>query len=138
MSGCQKIGEYYLGLNMQPELPREDFQPGLNIYGVLKTGDDFDTLNHYFEVEQLIYVMDSFDSVYVSNASINLTRLTFEGKQTSYQLKHYHDGVYLNTDIEILPGERWTYQCNYDTFEVTADCYIPNAPRLKGAANITT
>jgi hypothetical protein len=136
MTGCEKIGEYYLGMNMQPDLPRKDFKPGLNVYGVLKTGESFDTLNHYFEVQQLLFVKDAYDSSYVESADISLTREPVGGSLMVYHLSYFRDGVYLNENIETAPGERWLYKCSYDTFNVTAECILPNIPQLKGNAQI--
>jgi hypothetical protein len=138
ISSCQKIGEYYAGMNMQPDLSGEDFKPGLNVYGVLKTGDGYDTLNHFFEVEKVLFIFDSFDSIYVESAEIELTRIPVGGTETVYHLNHTRDGIYLNEGIETAPGDRWLYKCSYDTFEVTAKCTIPNLPQLKNAAELTT
>jgi hypothetical protein len=129
--GCQKIGEFYAGMYLQPDLSDENFQPGLNIYGVLKTGDNFDTLNHYFEVQELLFIKDSFDSINIENAEISVTRIDIEGLETIYRLNHFRDGIYLNENIKTAAGDRWSYRCTYDTFIVTANCTIPNLPRLK-------
>jgi hypothetical protein len=133
-TSCQKIGEYYVGMNMQPNLSRDDFKPGLNVYGVLKTGDDFDSLNHFFEINKILFIKDSFDSIYVNNADVSLIRYPVVGPETAYQLKNVRDGIYLNATIETAPGDRWLYKCSYDTFEVTAECTIPNLPVIKSAA----
>jgi hypothetical protein len=134
LSGCQKIGEFYAGMYMQPDLSKEDFSPGLNVYGVLKTGDNFDTLNHYFEVQQLFFIKDSFDSIDIQNAEIILTRKDIEGSETVYRLNHFKDGIYLNENIKTAAGDRWSYNCIYDTFVVSANCIIPNLPQLKKKA----
>jgi hypothetical protein len=136
ISGCQKIGEYYLGMNMQPDLKRDDFKPGLNVYGVLKTGDSVDTLNHFFEVEKVLFIKDMLDSIYIENVEIELTRLPVGGNDTVYHLNHIRDGIYLNEKIETAPGDRWLLQCKSDSFKVTAECNIPNLPQLKGAVQI--
>jgi hypothetical protein len=131
ISGCQKIGEFYAGMYMQPNLSREDFKSGLNVYGVLKTGAGFDTLNHYFEVQKLLFFGDSFDTIFVSDADIVISRKSIDGIETIYRLKNIKDGIYLNRNIETAPGDRWSYRCIYDTFEVTASCTIPNLPKIK-------
>jgi hypothetical protein len=121
---------------MQPDLPREDFKLGLNVFGVLKTGASFDTLNHFFEVEKLAFIKDSLDSIYVRDADIVLTRFAVNGIETIYRLNFVHDGIYLNEKIETAPGDKWLYKCTYDTFEVTSECIMPKLPQLKGAAEI--
>jgi hypothetical protein len=138
MAGCQKIGEYYAGMNMQPKLTREGFKPGLNVYGVVKTGDDLDSLNHFFEVNKVLFIHDSFDTIFINNADISITRYPVEGSEMTYRVENVRDGIYLNETIETAPGDRWLYRCSYDTFEVTADCIIPNLPQLVDAPKIRT
>ncbi|HCC31031.1 MAG TPA: hypothetical protein DEQ03_13450 [Marinilabiliales bacterium] len=46
-SGCQKAFEAYLGLPMQPENINAVFEPGLNIFGIIKAGPSLDTINHF-------------------------------------------------------------------------------------------
>jgi hypothetical protein len=136
ISGCQQVGEFYAGMDFQPKLSRDDFKPGLNVYGVLKTGAGFDTLNQYFEVEKIVFIKESYDSIYVDRAEISLTRCPVVGSESVYRLNHLKDGVYLNAEITTVPGDRWLYKCSYDTFEVTSACTIPNTPVLKKAPEI--
>lgn len=129
-SSCLKIGEYYAGLNLQPEMSNSPFTPGLNVFGVLKTGPDFDTINHYFEVQQLLNIADWSDTLNIVDASIQLVRLTEQGTANNYTLKSTSDVRYIDTTIVVAPGDQWTYVCSYDTFEVTSSCLVPNRPKL--------
>jgi hypothetical protein len=127
--GCVEIGEYYAGLNMQPEI--EGFEPGLNVYGVIKAGPTFDTINHFFEVERLLYILGTFDSMNVSNANIALSRKPITGEAIDYNLAYHGNGRYFNPEIIAAPGDKWEYRCTHDTFEVTSACIIPDIPKLK-------
>ncbi|MCF8358385.1 MAG: hypothetical protein K9H26_06475 [Prolixibacteraceae bacterium] len=136
LHGCVEIGEYYVGLNMQPEI--EGFEPGLNVYGVIKAGPTFDTINHFFEVERLLNILGTFDSMNVSNANITLSRKLITGETTDYKLAYHGDGRYFNEEIIAAPGEKWDYTCTYDTFYVRSSCIIPNTPKLMGEVNVST
>ncbi len=126
--GCNDIAEYYVGLKTQPDISKEDIQPGLNVYGILKSGPSFDTLNHYFEIQQIKFVWDSFDSICVDQAEVVLTRHPFAGNVEQYTLSCQQNCAYINEDIVTAPGDCWQYVCDYDTFTVTASCIIPNQP----------
>jgi hypothetical protein len=129
-SGCDDIAEYYVGLKTQPDISKEDILPGLNVYGILKTGPTLDTLNHYFEVQQILFIWDSFDSICVDRANVVLTRKPFRGESEQYTLNCERDCAYFNENIKTAPGDNWQYVCSYDTFEVTASCVIPNEPKV--------
>ncbi len=131
-SSCLKIGEYYLGLNMQPNM--EDSPPieGLNVFGVVKTGPTLDTINHFFEVHKMIDMLKLEDTLIVDNASIELERTTPDGESFGYFLDYSHEGLYFNTEIEVLSGDVWTYTCMYDTFMVQSAATVPNYPKMKG------
>ena len=131
LSSCVKIGEYYAGLNLQPNMDNSKFSPGLNVYGILKTGPNLDTINHYFEVQQLLNIADWSDSISLNDASIQLRRITKDWEQQHYAPAVVDtNGRYFDETIITAPGDRWTYVCVYDTFEVTASCTIPNTPEI--------
>jgi hypothetical protein len=129
-TNCEQIGEYYVGLNKQPDITIADFQPGLNVFGVLKTGPNFDTLNHHFEVQQLLFIYGNFDSVFVDDAQVSLTREIATGEKSNYTLDRYGGGIYKNPAIETAPGDRWEYTCTTDSFWVNSTCVIPNTPQI--------
>ena len=128
--GCVDVAEYYVGLKTQPDISKEDILPGLNVYGILKSGPTLDTLNHFFEVQQVLFIWDSFDSICVDKAAIVLTRKPFVGKTEQYTLNCERDCAYFNKNIETAPGDSWQYVCDYDTFQVSASCVIPNEPKV--------
>lgn len=133
--GCLKIGEYYLGLNLQPALFEQENLHGLNIYGVLKTGPGLDTTNHFFEVQQMLSIREVYDSLIVTNANIALSRDS-AGHVLHYQLDHLYDGRYFDESIQTAPGDVWTLSCCADTFVISASCRIPKQPELDGLPKI--
>jgi hypothetical protein len=127
-SSCLKIGEMYVGLNLQPDMENSPFEPGLNVFGVLKSGPDFDTLNHRFEVQQLLEITNLEEALEVDSAEIVLIRETDGGEQSFYKPQHHTDGLYFDQNIITAPGDKWEFICTYDTFQVTASSIVPQTP----------
>jgi len=136
-NSCAKIGEYYAGLNLQPDVDSAGFKPGLNVYGVIKTGPDLDTINQYFEVERIVSLKSGYDSLTINGAEIKLERVAANGEVSYYKPLNTNDGIYTDTTIAAAPGDKWLYRCSFDTFVVTAECTIPDTPHLKNGAEIT-
>ncbi len=132
LSGCLKIGEYYAGITMQPELNENDAVEGLNVYGVLKAGPSLDTACCFFEVQRLLFIHGNFDSLCIDKAEINLTRKTELGEITNYKLSPKDDCSYYNENLIVDYGDKWNFVCNYDTFEIRSECVIPGKPIVKG------
>ncbi len=134
---CQKSLEVYMGLPLQPKNINSEYEPGLNIFGILKTGETLDTVNHYFEVHQLLYVFDTVSNVIVDYANISLKCIN-NNTEKKYLLNYVEQGRYHNPVINPKPGDKWEYQCIADTFVVTSVTVIPNKPVIEqGSLQIT-
>jgi len=127
-SGCQKTLEIYAGLPMQPTNINAIYTPGLNIFGILKAGPSYDTINHFFEVHNMLDMFDTITPMIVDDAKIHLMEIDKRGKKTEYALRSYGNGRYTHDFIVPMPGKYWQYECVYDTFTVIAETYIPNTP----------
>lgn len=137
LSSCLKVGEFYLGLNMQPNMKNSPSLPGLNVFGILKTGPDVDTINHFFEVQRMINLNTLEEQMLVENAVIRLTRTTRSGDQSYYFPKYYGNGLYFEENIETAPGDKWEYFCAEDTFEISSSCTIPNIPVIESKIEVS-
>ncbi len=131
LSGCLKIGEYYAGMNMQPELNENDAVKGLNVYGILKAGPSLDTTCCFFEVQQLQFIHGNYDSLCVDKAEIILTRKSALGEITNYKLNALDDCLYYNENLKTDYGDKWNFVCTYDTFKVFSECIIPEKPLIR-------
>lgn len=127
-NSCLKIGEYYIGLHLQPDMENSKFEPGLNVFGIIKSGPDFDTINHRFEVHRLLDMLNWESGFEVNDANIQLVRKANNGDEFIYHLNSYNNGLYYSPNIVAVPGDIWEYSCVYDTFTVNATCTIPNEP----------
>lgn len=131
LTGCSDVGEYYVGLNMQPDMSEVPFKPGLNVFGIVKTGPSFDTVNHYFEVHQLADIFNyDEENLIVVDANITLTRQTAGGDIISYLPKLTPVSIYVDPEIEVGARDQWFYTCSYDTFMVESQCIVPDEPQI--------
>lgn len=130
-NSCVKVGEWFIGLNLQPNMENSPFEPGLNVFGVLKTGPGFDTINHHFEVQQLFDMHDGDYGIEIRDAKITLSRMDDNDSIIDYFYpEHKSDGLYFARSLAVLPAEKWFYTCKYDTFIVCAECIVPSMPSL--------
>jgi hypothetical protein len=130
LSGCQKALEAYLGFPMQPENINAEYQPGLNVFGIIKAGPSMDTINHFFEVHRIMHVFDTTATMKVDEATIELTRHRIGNPSVDYLLRSIANGRYTSPFITAEAGDYWEYQCIYDTFLITATTRVPNQPQL--------
>lgn len=132
---CEEALDIYVGMPFQPKNINAEYTPGLNVFGILKVGPSYDTLNHFFEVQQLLRISDT-----VGLAPINEAEITLEQIAGGYQytLTNYEDGRYTSSELNPDFGEQWNYTCTYDTFTVTSNTHIPNRPVLKQGSLVTT
>ncbi len=134
---CEKAAEAYIGMPLQPKNIDAEYKPGLNIFGILKTGPDYDTINHFFEVERINSFFDINDTININDAVVSVWYVDSTGNPVNYSLKPIYDGRYTNDYLDPKPGEIWNYKCRYDTFLITSKTIIPNVPALvPGTLNI--
>jgi hypothetical protein len=136
--GCEEAIDIYVGMPFQPKNINSEYTPGLNIFGILKVGPSYDTLNHFFEVQQLLHISDTNELAGINEANITLEQLSGNYIVSTYMLTNYNDGNYTNSEITPDFGEQWTYACTYDTFIVTSHTHIPNMPVLQQGSLVAT
>lgn len=127
-SSCQKTLEIYAGFPMQPKNIDSEYKPGINVFGICKSGQYLSHDNQYFEVQYLPHISDTMTDINFTDAHIVL-----KNNDVEYTLKHFSKGEYFNFILKFEPGERWYYECIADTFIITASTIIPNQPIIKGS-----
>ena len=135
--GCEEIINFYVGIPLQPKNISSEYTPGLNVFGILKAGASYDTLNHFFEVQQLLHLSDT-DWIEINEAEITLEQITNVDSLRFYPLSNYNEGNYTNSELNPDFGEQWNYVCIYDTFIITSHTRIPNKPALRQGSLIST
>ncbi|MBI9068198.1 MAG: hypothetical protein JEZ09_12970 [Salinivirgaceae bacterium] len=130
-SRCDKLAEAYVGLPMQPKNINAEFEPGLNVFGVLTTGTLptlNDSLRNYFEIQEIKQLSDTsqqfIPDVFIQ---LDLHRTNFD---TTYIVKDTVDFTYYNSKIKTNPGDLYLFQCNYNGFFVTSQTLVPNIPEI--------
>lgn len=128
ISSCKKTLEWYVGLPMQPKNESAVYEPGLNVFGIIKNGPSLDTINHYFEVQQILPLNDTVSLMTIDEAEVTLWCPAQGAKE--YELGLVEEGRYSDSLILLLPGQEWFYSCKYGNFEVTASSIIPQTPKV--------
>jgi hypothetical protein len=136
--GCEKALDIFLGMPFQPKNISSEYTPGLNIFGILKAGLSYDTLNHFFEVQKLLHTSDTTEFIEINDAEIILEQITNNSNLITYQLTNYNEGNYTNSELNPDFGEQWSYICTYDTFTITSQTRIPNKPVLQLGSLVST
>lgn len=136
--GCEETFNFYVGIPFQPKNMSSEYTPGLNIFGILKAGPSYDTLNHFFEVQQLLHPSDTTEFIEINEAEIILEQIPYIGNLRTYQLTNYNEGNYTNSELNPDFGEQWNYVCTYDTFTITSHTRIPNKPTLQQGSLVVT
>ena len=137
LMGCEEIAEFYVGMPFQPKNINSEYSPGLNVFGILKAGPSYDTLNHFFEVQQLLRLSDTA-SMEINEAEIILEQITGPDSLCIFTLSNYNAGRYTSSDLNPDFGEQWNYVCMYDTFIITSSTRIPDQPVLQDGSLAAT
>ena len=137
-AGCERAFELYVGIPFQPININSEYEPGLNIFGILKAGPSYDTLNHFFEVQKLLPQSDTAVFFEINEAAINLRYFIDNESPELYLLHNYGGGYYTNNEINPDFGELWSYECEYDSFLVKSQTRIPNEPHLQESSMKTS
>ncbi len=135
--GCEEVIEFYAGIPFQPKAINSEYTPGLNIFGILKAGPSYDTLNHFFEVQQLLHLSDTA-GIIINEAEIILEQISNIDSLSIYPLVNYNEGNYTNSELNPDFGEQWNYVCTYDIFTITSHTRIPNKPALLPGSMVAT
>lgn len=115
---CEKAVEYYFGINMQPDFLEDDFVPGLNIFGVIRT-DSTDNINGSFVYIQKVIraVGDSVSEIEIDSADVCIYRLE-NGVATDtilFYQSNINDSSYNyipQTDFIPVHGQTYELKCS--------------------------
>ena len=125
LTSCKKIVDFYIGIPLQPRFDDNNFQPGLNIFGIIRTDSTLDFNNSYIVVQKVIPAVGSKDSLEVDSVGV-FVNLKFNSDSTSYQF------VLTNND-SVFTQEQYRPSANFvpkagDMFSV--ECYYQDLPVL--------
>lgn len=93
---CEEVGDYYLGLNQQPEFTINTFEEGLNIFGLLRP-DHLGYNDNYYN-RSFVFVQQNWPSL-----DFNTFNIIYNTDITVYRLEN---GVIVDSvDFPLMPGD---------------------------------
>lgn len=123
---CEKVVETYIGLPLQPTNINAEFEPGLNVFGMLHYGKSYGEYQNYFEVQEIRELIDTTTMV-VKDARLNIEN---RNSGNLFNLYHVGEGIYGNDNLRIKQGQKWDFKCVKDTFIVTSSTVVPYVPEI--------
>jgi hypothetical protein len=73
-TGCDKMVDWYLGIPLQPDFTEKDFEPGMNIFGVLRPDSTGSYNNSFVYVQQVLpAVGDTTSEWEVTGATVGIS-----------------------------------------------------------------
>lgn len=129
---CEKAVEYYFGINMQPDFLEDDFVPGLNIFGVIRTDSTDDINGSFVYIQKVIRAVgDSLSEIEIDSADVCIYRLE-KGDATDtilFNQLNISDSSYRSyvPQTDFIPVQGQTYELK---------CSASGLPELGGITNI--
>lgn len=136
---CNDVADVYLGIPLQPQLDDDNYEPGLNIIGVLRP-DRTDSISMSFvHVQEVAPAIDNYpefaiDSLLVKTAEVYVVDElsdTFMFFYTDYD-KLFNDYQYRpSNEFQVRTGVEYKIVCTYHELpELTSSTIIPAEPEL--------
>jgi hypothetical protein len=136
---CKETLDVYLGVPLQPDITENNYEPGLNIIGILRP-DFTDTINRSFvhaqEVAPAINNYPEFtpDSMIIKTADIAISNTSgnvYEFEYTQYDNLFDEFQYRPTSDFRPHAGESYFISCSYSDLPVlTSSTIIPNEPKV--------
>ncbi len=140
-SSCEEFGEFFLGLDQQPEIIEGEFVPGFNILGILRP----DTLGgqpaSFIRAERVFPALgDTSSPVLIEDANIYVAPssrpedsipFVFTSSDTSYNKQNYYPGNFYP-----MAGKEYKLVCRHAELPtLKATTRVPHEPKV---ANMKT
>ncbi len=135
-TGCEKLGDYYLGINQQPKLTEAPLPDGLNIFCVLRP-DSFCGQNKSFAFVQQVWPALYFDDFYILHEAEMVVRRVETGQvveSINFSLlapdTAFTDSLY-RPEGYFAPrsGAAYRMECRHSDFPLASGtCVVPHVP----------
>ena len=139
ISSCKETVDLYLGIPLQPDIKENNFEPGLNIIGVIRP-DFTDTINNSFvHVQEVAPATNNYpefttDSMIVKEADVIISELSGEIYDFTYTL---YDSLFKayqyrpNSTFSPESGMHLGITCSYNNLPIlTSETIVPNEPKI--------
>lgn len=142
LSSCKETLDVYLGVPLQPRFDSSTFNPGLNIFGVLRP-DYTDAYNNSFVIlQKVVPAVGDSSGWEIDTALVWVSKENSPPDSTCEFLLNNYNGTFSETnyrpvcDFSPTPGEIYRIECINEELPVLyAYTIIPNQPEIVGTIN---
>lgn len=134
INSCKEATDFYLGIPLQPRFEDNNFQEGLNIFGIIRVDSTGRYNNSFVEVQKIIPAIGTEDSILVDTSKVylehivnqeiyefSLTDFDSTFSQTYYRPKH---------GFNPHAGDVFKIECIYAELPIlTAYTIVPEVPK---------
>lgn len=120
LSACKEIGEFYLGIPLQPKFEENSFTPGLNIFGILNTDSTGSFNNSFIVIEKVLPAVGKIDSFNVDTVLVTIENNNSNSEQL-FLLTNF-DETFSQVNYRPVeyfapkPGEIYSISCVHSDF----------------------
>jgi hypothetical protein len=138
VSGCEKIGDLYLGVPLQPKMEKEQFVPGLNILGVIRPDSTGRYNNSFVHVGQILPAVGDTSSDWELMDAVVVIQKAGEVPGTPEIFTRMNPDSLFKTPeyrpdslFRPMGGERYSLTCSWGSLPVLqAETRVPSVPLL--------
>lgn len=139
LMSCKETADVYLGIPLQPKLEENNYEPGLNIIGVLRP-DRVDSISASFvHVQEVAPAIDNYPEFSIDSLLIKSAQVAVVDEQLDTFLFSYTNYEELFNEYQYRPsgnfmvntGLEYTIICRYkDLPELTSSTVLPEIPEI--------
>lgn len=138
-AGCDKMVDWYLGIPLQPDFTEKNFEPGMNIFGVLRPDSTGGSNNSFVYIQQVLPAVGDTSSEWeVTDALVEVVAGDPAGSLAVPFVIAQQDGLsvraYYRPEIPFNPqaGEVYLLSCRADGLPVLeAETRVPAQPQIR-------
>lgn len=142
---CQDALDFYLGVPMQPDFEEDQFIPGLNIFGVIRTDTTANLNNSIIDLERVMRAVGDTGDLEIDTAQIKVTLYNGMASKDVIFKPSTYNGIFDQThyrpvgDFYPKEGQLLAVECSYENLPIlTATTIIPNKPEIVDGSFSTT
>lgn len=138
VTGCEKMADWYIGIPLQPDFTEKNFDPGMNIFGVLRPDSTGRSNNSFVYVQQVLpAVGDTTTAWEVTDAKVEVfTEDTEDILVVPFVILHQDsipERAYYRPETSFTPqaGEVYKLYCQAEGLPVLeAETRVPAQPQI--------
>lgn len=128
LSSCQEAIDFYIGIPLQPEFEENNFEPGMNVFGIIRPDSVQQYDKSFIHVQQIIAAVgDTTSDLVLQEALVTIYKFDGSGNKEAYPCEYTNfEGVFRDSDYR--PSQKLYAQAG-DTLEL--ECEEQDLPVLR-------